>query len=114
MFFDGWRDPDASVKNIKTGASKLSDPLNSYHVWGAAFDVAFVNALGLPEWPADTDPRWRQLANLAKAQGLFSGGLNWGWDWGHFQLENVKIADLRKQHGDRYLAYLKINGVSIT
>lgn len=113
MFWEGWRDPAVELADEQSGHSKLKDPYNSMHIWGAAADFAFRNAAGLPEWPPVTDPRWRQLAEIGQSVGLFSGGLNWGWDWGHFQLPGLSLASLRSQYGTNYLAYLQQNGTAV-
>lgn len=113
MFWDGWRSPEDSQKNIDAGTSKVSDPFNSLHVWGAAFDIVFRNAAGLPVWPPDTDPRWRQLAEIGRRLGLYSGGLHWGWDWPHFQLADYTAGVLRASYGNNYQAFLAQRGVAI-
>lgn len=113
MFWDGWRSPEESAANAAAGTSKLADPYNSHHVWGAAVDIVFRNAAGLPVWPTDTDPRWRQLAEIGQRLGWLSGGLAWGWDWGHFQLRSVSMADLRARWGTDYLAFLRSAGVAV-
>ena len=120
MFWDGWRAPEESAKNIAAGTSQLSDPYNSYHVWGLAFDLVFVNDAGLPTWLEDrskpagwVDPRWRQLAALGESLGLYSGGLHWGWDWPHFQMPGTSVASLRASYGTNYQAFLSQRGVAV-
>lgn len=120
MFFDGWRSPEDSAKNIAAGTSKVTDPFLSLHVWGVAFDIVFVNAAGLPTWLEDpskpkgwVDPRWRQLAEIGQRLGLYSGGLNWGWDYPHFQLPGYSASSLRTKYGNNYLAFLSQAGVSV-
>ena len=113
MFWDGWRSPEDSQKNIDAGTSRVTDPFNSLHVWGAAFDIVFRNTAGLPYWPPDTDPRWRELAQIGRRLGLYSGGLHWGWDWPHFQLPSHTIGVLRASYGNNYLAFLQSNGVAV-
>jgi hypothetical protein len=114
MFWDGWRDPEASAANIAAGTSRLKDPLNSTHVWGLGADVVFKNALGMPSWPADDDPRWRELAELGRGLGLDSGGIMWGWDWPHFQLPGFPVAGLRAQYGTNFLAFVDSFGGAVT
>lgn len=113
MFWDGWRSPASSAANIAAGTSKLKDPLNSTHVWGVGFDVVFRNAAGLPFWPPDNDPRWRQLAEVGRSIGLFSGGLAWGWDWPHFQLPGVNLVDIRHRWGANYAGFLASQGATL-
>ena len=113
MFWDGWRSPEESAKNVAAGTSKVSDPINSLHVWGVAFDIVFRNAAGLPVWPPETDPRWRQLAEIGQGLGLYSGGLNWGWDWPHFQLTGYTAGKLRAAYDRDYLAFLEAKGVAV-
>lgn len=113
MFFEGWRTPEASAANMAAGTSKVKDPLDSLHVWGAAADLVFRNAAGLPYWPPATDPRWRQLAKLGESIGLRSGGLMWGWDWPHFQLPGVTAGALRARYQTNFLAYLRDNGALV-
>ncbi len=109
QFWEGWRDPAVELTNIAAGTSKLKDPIDSLHTWGVAFDIVFRNSAGLPIWPSDTDPRWRQLAQLGQSIGLFSGGLNWGWDWPHFQLPEYPLSGLKQQYGRDYLAFVQDN-----
>ncbi len=113
MFWEGWRDPAVELKDEQSGTSHLKDPYDSMHIWGGAVDIVFKNAAGLPEWPPVSDPRWRQLAELGQSLGLYSGGLHWGWDWGHFQLPGLSLANLRNQYGTNYLAFLQNNGTAV-
>lgn len=114
MFWEGWRDPAASAKNIAAGTSKVKHPLDSLHVWGSAFDIVFRNAAGLPSWPPETDLRWRKLAVIGQQLGLLSGGLMWGWDWPHFQLPGVSAGALRQAYSDNYVAFLQSQGATVT
>jgi len=109
MFFQGWRSPRQEHANQAKGTSFLSDALNSYHIWGAAADIVFKNALGQPYWPDASDPRWQQLGAIGKRLGL-----TWGGDWhhkdmAHFQLP-ISMAQLRQQYGNDFLAYLHDQG----
>ncbi len=61
----------------------------------------------------DTDPRWRQLAEIGRRLGLYSGGLHWGWDWPHFQLPGYTAGVLRASWGNNYLAFLQRSGVAV-
>lgn len=110
MFWDGWRDPQASAANIAAGTSKLKDPFNSLHVWGLAVDFVFRGTLGQPTWPADHDPRWRALAQIFERHGLKSGGLMWGWDWPHAELPGYAMAELRRRYGTNFLAFIADGG----
>lgn len=106
MFWDGWRDPQASAANIAAGTSRLKDPFNSMHVWGLAVDFVFRGKLGQPSWPPDSDPRWRALAAIMERHGLKSGGLAWGWDWPHGELQGHPVSELRRRYGTNYLAFI--------
>lgn len=121
MFWDGWRPPEESAKNIAAGTSKVSNPLNSLHVWGAAADIVFRDAAGMPTWLEDAskpagwvDPRWVKLAELGKSIGLLSGGLSWGWDWPHFQLPQYMAGTLVAKYNGDYRGFLKSRGVVTT
>ena len=111
MFWEGWRSLEDSAKNMQAGTSKIKNPLDSLHVWGVAFDIVFRNAAGLPAWPPETDPRWRQLAEIGQRLGLVSGGISWGWDWPHFQLPGYTASALRANYNNNYLAFLSSRGV---
>lgn len=113
MFWDGWRDPQETLRNIAAGTSKVKDAFGSLHTWGAAADIVFRNAAGVPYWPADTDPRWKRLATLGEALGLKSGGFMWGWDWPHFQLPGVTASGLKQKWGNNYAAFLGSRGVMV-
>lgn len=114
MFWEGWRTPDdeAALMRNPAGVTKVREPLDSSHVWGYGFDFVFRNAAGLPSWPPATDPRWRQLAQIAQQLGLLSGGLTWGWDWPHFQLPDYSTASLKTDWADP-AAFLESQGVAI-
>lgn len=47
----------------------------SRHQDGGALDVVPVEN-GKPVWPADTDPRWKQIAEV-----MVKHGFRWGMDW---------------------------------
>ena len=113
MFWDGWRSPQATARNVAAGTSKVADSYGSLHTWGVAFDIVFRNAAGLPYWPDDTDPRWRQLAEIGRGLGLNSGGLMWGWDWPHFQLPGYRASALKSSYGVNYLAFLQSRGAVV-
>lgn len=120
MFWDGWRPPEASAENMRAGTSKVKSPFDSLHVWGVAIDIVFVNAAGFPTWLEDAskpagwvDPRWKKLAAIGQQLGLYSGGLNWGWDWPHFQMPGYAASTLRARYGNDYLAFLTQRGVAV-
>lgn len=112
MFYDGWRAPEETVKNIEAGTSKVDDAYSSLHTWGVAFDIVFIDPTTKgASWLTDNDPRWRKLAMLGESIGLKSGGLMWGWDYPHFQLRGYTAEKLKQQYGNNYNAFLTINGV---
>ncbi len=97
MFWDGYRDPEDEAADEAKGTSKLKNPLSSYHCWGLAYDLVFRTTGGLPSW--DDNHNWQQLAEIGEEVGMFSGGINWGWDWGHFQYSgDYKTGDLIAQY----------------
>lgn len=49
-----------------------------------AYDICLLSADDR-EVLANDDPAWEICAKIGEDCGMFSGGLNWGWDWGHFQ-----------------------------
>ena len=112
MFFDGWRDPAETLKNIQKGTSKVKDAYSSKHTWGAAFDMVFVNAVGMPSWPDKTDPRWHQLGALGESIGLQWGGRWKFFDGPHFQLP-FSLTAARAAHGNDYRGYLLTKGVEV-
>ncbi len=114
MFWDGWRSPADEEKAIAAGTSKLSDPLNTMHAWGAAADFVPVDDLGRPSWPDASDPRWQTIADAIEAAGLLSGGRAWGWDWPHAQLRDVSMSELRANYGDRYQQFIAENGGNVS
>lgn len=69
-----------------------SEPGLSWHQYGAACDIAFIDENGNWNWPPDNDPRWIELSKIAESFGLESG-VNWG-DLDHYQLTGgMKIQD---------------------
>lgn len=118
MFFDGWRDPAESAANIAKGVSFITDPFNSMHVWGAAFDIVFADALGLPSWPDPTDPRWQKLGAIGESLNLKWGGRfappgSKQFDGPHFQLPGYSTAALKQEYGNNYLTFLQTSGIVI-
>ena len=114
MFWDGWRDPADTLKNIAAGTSKVTDAFGSLHTWGLAFDMVFIGPLGEPVWLPDTDPRWKQLAQLGESIGLKSGGIMWGWDWPHFQMPGFSYSALKYIYDTDYETFLSERGVMLT
>lgn len=110
MFYDGWRSPEDTLKNIEAGTSKVTDAYSSLHTWGVAFDIVFVDPVtGGSSWLTDNDKRWVKLARLGEALGLKSGGLMWGWDWPHFQLSGYSGVAFKQRYGTNYEAFLAKN-----
>lgn len=116
MFWDGWRDPAETIRNIEKGTSKVKDAYGSKHTWGVAFDMVFKNPVGLPSWPPATDPRWKQLGELGKSLGLRWGGEIFGpkfFDGPHFELPNFNMQTARNAYGINYQGWLAFKGVPI-
>lgn len=109
MFFEGWRSVEQEQADIAAGTSHLSNPYDTYHLWGIAVDIVFVNAAGFPSWPDASDPRWNTLANCGIAAGFVHPI---SWDKPHFQLP-VSLASIRKKYGEDYASYLADKGVQL-
>ncbi len=110
MFWDGWRSIEEEKQHMATGASKLTDPYNTRHLWGSAVDIVFRDALGMPSWPPADDPRWAQLEQIAISVGL-SHPIS--WDKPHFELPGFSLASVRAEFGTDYQAYLRDQGVMV-
>ena len=114
MFWDGWRDPSETLKNIAAGTSKVTDAYSSKHSWGVAFDIVFKNPLGLPSWPPASDPRWQKLGAIGKRLGLRWGGDFSGFfDGPHFELADFSLTTARATYGKNYQGWLAYKGVTI-
>lgn len=109
MFFEGWRSVEDEQADIDKGTSKLKDPYNTHHLWGAAADIVFRNAAGFPSWPAASDPRWAQLEQIGN-DALLNHPIT--WDKPHFELPDFNIASIRADYGTDYDQYLSDNGVT--
>lgn len=121
--FEGFRTVDRQREIMKQedGATRVKDPLDSYHVWGLAGDAVFVDKLGRWVWPAVTDARWKLYGDALRANGLI-----WGRDWDgdgvigetgefdapHAQLAPAgqRLAELKAIHKtpERYLASIGV------
>lgn len=110
MFYDGWRSVEDEEAHIEAGTSKLTDPYNTRHLWGAAVDIVFRNAAGFPIWPGADDPRWLKLQKLGEGVGLVHPII---WDKPHFELPDFNLASVRKMYGEDFEAYLSDNGVAV-
>jgi peptidoglycan L-alanyl-D-glutamate endopeptidase CwlK len=113
MFYDGWRDPDETQKNISKGTSKVADKFSSPHTWGIAFDIVFMR-FGQPFWPPANDKKWQMLGKIGKNLGLKWGGdFTSFFDGPHFELPGISVSQLKKQYANDYLAFLKFNNVDV-
>lgn len=110
-FFDGWRSPKTQL--TKMSAGKLSNPYNSYHVWGEAWDIVFLDRNGNWTWPPKSDPRWESLGRIGEALGLKWGG-RWTsfFDGAHFQT-NISMSAIRSAWNQNTIAYLRRAGVNV-
>ena len=63
-----------------------SEPGLSWHQYGAACDIAFIDENGNWDWPPDDDPRWIELGQIGQSMGLEWGGSFPIKDLDHFQL----------------------------
>lgn len=86
--------PDKFMGDIVSWAQ----PWQSWHNYGLAFDLAFVNEKGKFWWPADESPHWQTLGAMGEGLGLIWGG-RWPkpkTDFPHFELRGkilgVKMA----------------------
>lgn len=114
MFWDGWRDPAETLQNIAKGTSWVKDAYGSEHTWGAAADIVFKTALGLPSWPDKTDPRWQKLGAIGKSLGLKWGGdYRTRFDGPHFYLPNFNMTVARNKYGINYQGWLSAQGIPI-
>lgn len=115
IFYDGWRDTQEQLKNIAKGTSFVKNPLNSMHPWGAAVDIVFKNAAGLPSWPNPDIPenmkKWKKLGEIGESLGLTWGGRWKNFDGPHFQLSSVSAKELRTAYNDDPSKLLKKKGL---
>ena len=114
LFWDGWRDPGETLANIAKGTSKVKDAYGSKHTWGVAFDIVMKNAVGLPEWPPASDPRWQRLGAIGERLGLKWGGRFTGFfDGPHFEIPEFNLTTARNTYGVNYQGWLAYKGVPI-
>lgn len=126
-FFDGWRSPE--TQRAKLGAGKLKDLFNSYHVWGEAFDIVFINAAGGWYWPIGVltrsdgsqyiNPMWEQLGRIGESLGLKWGGRWYNlttksgfFDGAHFQ-SALSMPQMRGMWATNTAGYLRQQGVPV-
>ncbi len=66
----------------------------SWHQHGLACDAVWILPSGRAGWSTETEIKlktgdkgngYRIYADLCEAEGLYNGGLMWGWDWPHTQ-----------------------------
>lgn len=87
LYEQGRTTPGAIVTPVKGGSS--------WHNYGLAFDLAPLNDLGKPHWPAGSEP-WVTLGKLGESLGLRWGGRFPTPDVGHFEYHpGLTIADAR-------------------
>ena len=114
--FEGWRSIARQREVMGKGASFVSDPLSSYHVWGLAVDFVFVDRLGRWTWAPFgqvecawyevfcDDPNraaWQRLGEIIEGEGLEWGGRWRSFDGPHGQLTTAgKVAQLRAKYGE--------------
>ncbi len=113
VFWEGYRNEDEQRGMMAKGVSWVTDPLLSFHTWGAAVDIVLCNALGEPDWKLDCDdPRWQRLGGIGEGLGLTWGG-RWGrkCDCAHFQSDEVSPKELLAAYGRDPLTFLRENGV---
>lgn len=74
-------------------------PGSSYHNYGLAFDVAYIDKNGKPDWTKQIS---REIANIGKKNGLDWGG-NWTkpFDPPHFQLTLAPTSKLLKLYNTK-------------
>ncbi len=110
--FDGWRPISAQKEHIASGASFVTNPASSYHVWGLAVDFVFKDHLGNWTWEpgADcsffdltchgTDWYWDRLGEIIEQAGFEWGGRWRNFDGPHAQLTSFGTTQqLIAQHG---------------
>ncbi|MFH1131682.1 MAG: M15 family metallopeptidase [Pseudomonadota bacterium] len=75
-------------------------PGYSYHEYDLAYDLVTLRR-GVPAWIENLDldndgiPDYREIAELGESVGMYSMGLQKGWDWPHFQMSfGLSIKDL--------------------
>lgn len=105
MFWDGARSVSDSQANMASGASHVSDPYNSYHVWGLAVDYV-KNNNGIPEWPPASDSFWMKLAALYEEAGLVAGARWKFFDGAHGQMP-ISLASVRSKYGTDFNSYIQ-------
>ena len=71
---------------FETGASKT---MESNHLTGDAVDIMFVTA---PHWEGANSERMKVLEENCIAVGLINGGIMWGWDEQHIEIDPQFIA----------------------
>jgi hypothetical protein len=109
LFWQGWRSPEESAANIAAGVSFVTDPLNSYHCWGAAIDYVKAGPGGIPMWPDKTDQFWQDLASLYDYVDLEPGARWNNFDGAHGQMK-ISMSQIRREYGDDYQNFINNGG----
>lgn len=115
--FSGFRTLDEQRGLIEGGASRNSEPADSYHAWGLAVDFVFLDRLGRWTWLPDPnnpankgyrDERWYRLGAIIEKNGFEWGG-RWAWfDGAHAQMPSIaRTADLKRIYAGDPSAYVR-------
>ena len=85
-----WRDEveqlgyfNRKLSKVRFGWHNLTTPIGGYPA-ARAYDITLLTADAKAVLD-DDDSAWEVAAKLGESCGMYSGGLNWGWDYGHFQ-----------------------------
>ena len=103
--FEGYRSRERQQEVMDSGNSWTKDSDSSYHRWGLAVDIVFLNRLGRWTW---SPPRaaWDRLGAIIERHGFQWGGRFRTFDGAHAQLPLMTIAQLKSQYTtpERYFA----------
>ena len=95
-YYASGRDNKRAIKTNQKGGY-------SYHNYGLAIDIVFLDEYGNWKWPDKEDSRWKIIGKIGQEIGFEWGYDIWNWDCPHFQMtfgfEAIELLALYEKGG---------------